>query len=93
MTIRQKALRSKSHGGATANAAKPAPSASGNPSADSQFTGGTQYKLIETVAYLRAERRGFAPGHELEDWLAAEAEIERLSKARDASANPRASVR
>jgi len=27
-------------------------------------------------AYFRAERRGFAPGHELEDWLAAEAEIE-----------------
>ena len=28
--------------------------------------------LIEREAYLRAERRGFEPGHELEDWLAAE---------------------
>ncbi len=28
------------------------------------------------AAYFRAERRGFAPGHELEDWLAAEKEIE-----------------
>jgi hypothetical protein len=27
---------------------------------------------IEREAYLRAERRGFEPGHELEDWLAAE---------------------
>jgi hypothetical protein len=29
-------------------------------------------RLIEREAYLRAERRGFEPGHELEDWLAAE---------------------
>jgi hypothetical protein len=28
--------------------------------------------VIEREAYLRAERRGFEPGHELEDWLAAE---------------------
>ncbi len=27
---------------------------------------------IEREAYFRAERRGFEPGHELEDWLAAE---------------------
>jgi len=26
-------------------------------------------------AYFKAERRGFAPGHELEDWLAAEREV------------------
>ena len=30
---------------------------------------------IREAAYFEAERRGFAPGHELEDWLAAEAEI------------------
>jgi len=29
--------------------------------------------MISEGAYLRAERRGFAPGHETEDWLAAEA--------------------
>ena len=28
--------------------------------------------IVEREAYLRAERRGFEPGHELEDWLAAE---------------------
>jgi DUF2934 family protein len=32
--------------------------------------------LIAENAYFRAERRGFAPGHEEEDWLAAEAEID-----------------
>jgi hypothetical protein len=30
---------------------------------------------IAARAYLRAQLRGFAPGQELEDWLAAEAEI------------------
>jgi hypothetical protein len=30
---------------------------------------------IERAAYFRAERRGFAPGHEVEDWLAAEVEV------------------
>jgi hypothetical protein len=34
--------------------------------------------MIAESAYLRAERRGFAPGKEDEDWLAAEAEVDRL---------------
>jgi Protein of unknown function (DUF2934) len=38
--------------------------------------------MIAEAAYLRAERRGFAPGHEDEDWLAAEAEVDALLKAR-----------
>ena len=33
-------------------------------------------KLVEIAAYYRAERRGFVPGHEDEDWLAAEAEVD-----------------
>jgi Protein of unknown function (DUF2934) len=37
--------------------------------------------LIAQSAYLRAERRGFAPGHETEDWLAAELEVDALLKA------------
>lgn len=32
--------------------------------------------MIAEAAYFRAQRRGFAPGHELEDWLAAETEID-----------------
>lgn len=31
---------------------------------------------IATAAYYRATQRGFAPGYELEDWLAAEQEID-----------------
>jgi DUF2934 family protein len=30
---------------------------------------------IAEAAYYRAERRGFEPGGETEDWLAAEAEV------------------
>jgi hypothetical protein len=37
-----------------------------------------RYRMIAEAAYLRAERRGFLPGREVEDWLAAEAEVERL---------------
>lgn len=33
--------------------------------------------MIAQAAYYGAERRGFAPGAELQDWLAAEAEIDR----------------
>jgi len=44
---------------------------------------GQRHHMIESAAYLRAERRNFAPGHELEDWLAAEAEVNsRLSYVR-----------
>jgi hypothetical protein len=32
--------------------------------------------LIAELAYFRALKRGFEPGHEMEDWLAAEAEFE-----------------
>ena len=31
---------------------------------------------IAKAAYFIAERRGFAPGHELEDWLAAENQVD-----------------
>jgi hypothetical protein len=30
---------------------------------------------IRRLAYLYAERRGFTPGHEADDWLAAEQEV------------------
>jgi hypothetical protein len=35
-------------------------------------------RMVAEAAYYRAERRGFSPGADLEDWLEAEAEIERL---------------
>ncbi len=35
-----------------------------------------RHASIAEAAYFRAELRGFAPGHELEDWLAAEEEVD-----------------
>lgn len=41
-------------------------------------------RLVATEAYLIAEKRGFAPGHDLDDWIAAEAAIEaRLRELRE----------
>ena len=36
---------------------------------------GERHRLIAEVAYRLAERRGFEPGHELEDWLAAKKQV------------------
>jgi Protein of unknown function (DUF2934) len=33
--------------------------------------------MIARAAYFRAEKRQFAPGHEVEDWIAAEADVDR----------------
>jgi hypothetical protein len=49
--------------------------------ARAQVTPEARGALIAENAYLRAERRGFAPGHETEDWLAAEIEVDALLKA------------
>jgi hypothetical protein len=35
-------------------------------------------RWIATAAYHRAEKRGFAPGYEMQDWFDAEAEIDAL---------------
>ena len=43
-----------------------------------QLTPVDKAAMIAKAAYYRAEKRRFAAGHELEDWLAAEAEIEDL---------------
>jgi hypothetical protein len=37
-----------------------------------------RWKMIATAAYLKAEKRGFASGHELDDWTEAENEIDKL---------------
>jgi hypothetical protein len=37
---------------------------------------GRRRAMIAEAAYYRAELRGFDPGHELEDWFAAEFEID-----------------
>lgn len=34
--------------------------------------------MIAEAAYYRGQRRSFEPGHELEDWCAAESEIDAM---------------
>jgi Protein of unknown function (DUF2934) len=36
------------------------------------------HRMISEAAYFRAERRGFAPGGALQDWLEGEVEIKEL---------------
>lgn len=42
-----------------------------------------RHAMVSEAAYYRAQKRGFEPGRELEDWLAAEAEINACSLIRD----------
>ena len=37
-----------------------------------------RHAMVAEAAYFRAQSRGFAPGHDLEDWLAAERQIDAL---------------
>ena len=37
-----------------------------------------RHRLIAEAAYYRAEKRGFANGSELQDWLEAESEVSKL---------------
>lgn len=45
-----------------------------------------RHDRIARAAYRRAQARGFEPGHDLEDWLEAEREID--SAERDATNEP-----
>jgi hypothetical protein len=44
---------------------------------DGEITPEARSRMIAEAAYYMAERRGFEPGYEFEDWLAAEAEVDR----------------
>ncbi|HEY7377988.1 MAG TPA: DUF2934 domain-containing protein [Steroidobacteraceae bacterium] len=44
--------------------------------ARTRITATDRQGMIATAAYYRAEKRRFAPGFDLEDWLAAESEID-----------------
>lgn len=53
--------------------------AAGSPPASAEvtrITASDRHAMIATAAYYRAERRHFAPGFEVEDWVAAEAEVD-----------------
>ncbi len=49
--------------------------------------------VVAERAYFRALHRGFAPGHELEDWLAAEREVADTLAAAEPSARPAPAAR
>lgn len=53
-------------------------SSKGSPAIAGQISAGLEdrHDMIATAAYYRAEQRGFHSGHEMEDWLAAEAEVD-----------------
>jgi hypothetical protein len=37
-----------------------------------------RHEMVAVAAYLRAERRGFAPGREIDDWYAAAADVDAM---------------
>lgn len=46
------------------------------PAAPREISPEERYSMIATAAYFRAQSRGFAPGHEVQDWLDAQAEVD-----------------
>ena len=72
--------------------AKTAPDAPATRPADGKASGNTAaklspedvYRLIQESAYFKAKARGFAPGHEVQDWIEAEAEVRRRLESRAA---------
>jgi hypothetical protein len=71
------------------NNAGPMPLAcgSGEPNSASGNDSIPREQWIAEAAYFRAERRGFAPGNEISDWLDAEADVERMLENHSAAAN------
>jgi hypothetical protein len=63
---------------ATAKKKNVEPGAGTESAAITGVTAEERRQLIATTAYFRAERRGFAPGSEMEDWFEAEAEIDKM---------------
>ena len=54
---------------------KPKPKPAVRTDVETSLTESDRLRMVELAAFFRAERRGFAAGFEVEDWLAAEAEI------------------
>jgi len=50
--------------------------------------GETREEMIRKAAYLLAERRGFCPGGELADWLAAEHQVDSWLESCGAAVRP-----
>lgn len=59
-------------------ASRRTPKTKADPSTHSVVSEDLRRAMIAEAAYFHAERREFAPGGEVEDWLAAEAEVDAL---------------
>ena len=46
------------------------------PNGPASLTPGERHRLIAETAYFLAASRGFQPGHELDDWLEAERQVD-----------------
>lgn len=51
--------------------------ATSNPGPTTRVTPEERWQMIAKAAYFRAQKRGFAPGGDVQDWLDAETEVER----------------
>lgn len=79
MKHHQRARRAMPPPAGADDAGSPLPPPAGSPPIDRE-------QQIREAAYFLYEARGCAPGHELEDWLAAEAVIEQVSAVDDRAA-------
>jgi Protein of unknown function (DUF2934) len=71
--------------GPTLRLSKQRSQADARPDPESTWDDGYRWDWIAENAYYRSERRGFLPGYEVEDWLAAELELE---QSRQSSRSP-----
>jgi hypothetical protein len=63
---------------ATATVKSKGGNSKGRPGSGAALSVHERERLVAQAAYFRAEKRGFAPGCELQDWVEAEAEVLRL---------------
>lgn len=76
-TIQPEAARPENGAAAPVKARRrTAKSRSGSSSAKSSHQTPDRHASIARAAYFRSQHRGFQPGYEVEDWLAAEAEVD-----------------
>jgi Protein of unknown function (DUF2934) len=80
-----KAPRTRTTKPAEASMTKPQPSFGAH--ARAEVSAEEVRKLIAEAAYYRAKKRGFTPGHEVEDWVQAEAEVLRRIRGADHSSH------
>lgn len=56
--------------------------------AEGWSSSGSREDRIREAAYAASERRGFAPGHETDDWLQAEREVDSAAASSSSTSSP-----